>query len=423
MSEQMKTTENGNWLLRILLTFGPGIFCVGYTIGTGSATSMIVAGAEYGMSLLWVLILSCLFSGVLMEAYGRFAIVSGKTSISMFRSEFGRFFAILVALMIVLGQWTCLSGLVGLSSGAVVEGVRMFFPGVNHQSIVITAAVLLLVSYLLLWFGNYKRIETVLVLLVTIMALAFMLSLFYVPPSGIQIVKGFVPYWPNTANEYLMVAAFVGTTMAAPTFIVRPILLKAKGWTVADRALQTKDVIVSALLMFIVSASIMACATGAILNRGGQPIESINDMVETLRPLAGDFAAGVFILGAIAAGLSSLFPIVMVAPLMIADFRGEGLNAQTRTFRILAAVACLIGMTVPILGANPVFVQVLTQVSQVFVLPLVIGGIFVLVNRSSVMGEYRAGYLLNLGLIFSFIFSLGISYCGVVAIYQIFTAG
>jgi len=40
------------WLT--LLAIGPGIFCVGYTIGTGSVTSMAKAGSDYGMQLLWV---------------------------------------------------------------------------------------------------------------------------------------------------------------------------------------------------------------------------------------------------------------------------------------------------------------------------------------------------------------------------------
>jgi len=43
--------------IALLLAFGPGIFAIGYTIGTGSVTSMIVAGSTYGMQLLWVLFL------------------------------------------------------------------------------------------------------------------------------------------------------------------------------------------------------------------------------------------------------------------------------------------------------------------------------------------------------------------------------
>ena len=65
-----QSTDSGNKLLKrvlaLIVSFGPGIFAIGYTIGTGSVTSMIVAGSEFGMQLLWVLMLSCLFSALLI---------------------------------------------------------------------------------------------------------------------------------------------------------------------------------------------------------------------------------------------------------------------------------------------------------------------------------------------------------------------
>ena len=67
-------------MLALVLAFGPGIFAIGYTIGTGSVTSMIVAGSTYGMQLLWVLVISCVFSGLLMYAYGNYALISGETA-------------------------------------------------------------------------------------------------------------------------------------------------------------------------------------------------------------------------------------------------------------------------------------------------------------------------------------------------------
>ena len=51
-------------LMKKISSFGPAFMAVGYTIGTGSVTAMIVAGSTFGMQLLWVLVLSCLFSGV-----------------------------------------------------------------------------------------------------------------------------------------------------------------------------------------------------------------------------------------------------------------------------------------------------------------------------------------------------------------------
>ena len=85
-----------NRLWKWLLLVGPGIFCIGYTIGTGSVTTMAKSGSQYGMQLLWVLALSCLFSWVLMEAYGRFAVVTGGTAIYGFKKylKFGKYLAI-----------------------------------------------------------------------------------------------------------------------------------------------------------------------------------------------------------------------------------------------------------------------------------------------------------------------------------------
>ena len=68
-------------MLALVLAFGPGIFAIGYTIGTGSVTSMIVAGSRFGMQLLWVLLLSCFFSGVLIYVFGKFALFTGDTAL------------------------------------------------------------------------------------------------------------------------------------------------------------------------------------------------------------------------------------------------------------------------------------------------------------------------------------------------------
>ncbi|MDR1962414.1 MAG: hypothetical protein LBQ50_01385 [Planctomycetaceae bacterium] len=38
----------------------PGLFLVGYNIGTGSITSMAKGGANFGLDLLWAVLLSCL---------------------------------------------------------------------------------------------------------------------------------------------------------------------------------------------------------------------------------------------------------------------------------------------------------------------------------------------------------------------------
>ena len=123
--------------------------------------------------------------------------------------------------------------------------------------------------------------------------------------------------------------------------------------------------------------------------------------------------------GTLSAGLSSIFPILMVAPLLIADYRNGELDTNSRQFRILTAIAALFGLVVPVIGANPIVAQIATQVANVFVLPLVVGAIIYLVNNKNDMGNKKAGILLNAGLVCAFIFSCFIAYNGVIALREL----
>jgi manganese transport protein len=409
------------WLL--VLTIGPGIFCIGYTIGTGSVTSMAKAGSEFGMALLWVLALSVFFAWILMEAYGRYAVVTGDTAIHSIRKKmkYGKILAIAIVVGVVTGQWNALTGILGLSANAIYELVHLFFPSTpsgSYWSILGIAVFMIVLLYAFLLKGNYSFFEKILVVFVTIMGLSFLISMFIVLPDPADIIRGLKPSIPDVPGGKLMVAAFVGTTMAAPTFVVRPLLMKGKGWGREHTREQSKDALIAAILMFIISASVMVTATGALFSEG-KTIHRVLDMVYTLEPVAGKFAVAIFVLGTLSAGLSSIFPILMVAPLLIADYRNGELDTRSKQFKILTAVAALVGLTVPVLGANPISAQIATQVANVFVLPFVVGSVIYLINCRSAMGNHKAGVLLNLGLIGALLFSCFIAYNGILSLSEL----
>ena len=398
-------------LLRFLAVIGPGIFAIGYTIGTGSVTSMAKAGADYGLGMLWVLCLSCLFSGILMTAYGRFAAVTGETSLHGIRRFLpgGTVLAALVFLGVVMGQYTCLGGILTLSSGALIEAFGL------PCGILPVAGAIVAVMYALLMIGRYSFFEKVLAFFVMLMALTFVVSVFVTWPDAETLSRAVRPVLPTSAGSLIMLAAFVGTTMAAPTFVTRPLLIREKGLTAKDLRAERADAIVSATLMFVISGSIIAVATGALFTQG-KGIERILDMAATLEPVAGRFAVAFFMVGTLAAGLSSVFPIMMVAPILISDWKSGRMETKTPLFRIICLVAALWGLVVPALGGNPVTVTILAQISNVFVLPLTVLAILWLLNRRDVMGEHRAGVLLNIGLSAALLFSLAVAFAGVKAL-------
>lgn len=407
-------------LIKVLLSFGPGIFAIGYTIGTGSVTSMIVAGSTFGMGLLWVLLLSCLFSGALIYAYGNFALVTGETALHGFRKHvpLGSLIGILIIVGVVFGQWNSLIGIVGISSNIIFELLVLYFPSLQphkYAVVIVIAVVVIGVMYTILLNGKYSLFEKLLVFFVTIMAISFVLSLVLVHPLPSEVVRGLVPKIPEIPGGKMMVAAFVGTTMAAATFLSRPLFIKGKGWTMENQTQQKRDAIIAAILVFVVSASIMAVATGALYQKQ-EPITDVLGMVGALEPVAGKLSLTLFFFGTLSAGLSSIFPILLIAPLLVEDYRSGKLDTSSKQFRIITGVACVLALAIPVLGSNPIKAQLLTQVFNVFVLPLVIIGIMIVINKPKVMGEHVAGLMLNTLLFFALVFSIVISYNGVLAV-------
>ena len=407
-------------LFKAILSFGPGIFAIGYTIGTGSVTSMIVAGSTFGMQLLWVLVLSCLFSGALIYAYGNFALVTGETALHAFKKylPYGRLIGILIIVGVIFGQWNSLIGILGISSNIIYELLVLYFPAIGPHKygvVIAIAAVVISVMYGILLIGKYSLFEKVLIFFVTIMGISFIVSLVFVHPLPIEVVRGLVPNIPEVPGGRMMVAAFVGTTMAAATFLSRPLFIQGKGWTMDNQDQQKKDAITAAVLIFIVSGSVMSVAHGALFGKH-EPITDVLGMVGALEPIAGKTALTLFFFGTLSAGLSSVFPCLLIAPLLIEDYRSGKLDTRSRQFRVITGIASILALTIPILGFNPVKGQLLTQVFNVFVLPLVIAAIIIVINRKKLMGAHSAGYVLNIILGLAFLFSIIISYNGILAI-------
>jgi len=411
-------------IIALVLGFGPGIFAIGYTIGTGSVTSMIVSGSAYGMQLLWVLLLSCLFSGVLMFVYGNYALISGETALYGFKKHIkgGHILAILIIVGITFGQWNSLMGILGISSNIIFELMAQRFPSLapyKYEYVLGIAILIIGIFYSLMLVGKYTFFEKILIIFVTFMGLSFIISLFFVHPLPAEVVAGLMPSIPQVPGGKMMVAAFVGTTMASATFLSRPLFVKGKGWTIENLKDQKRDAITAAILIFTISASIMAVASGAMFHQGKE-VNHVLDMANTLEPVAGNLAVTIFFFGTLSAGLSSIFPCLLIAPLLLADYQSGELDTSSRQFKIITFIACLVALIVPIFGSNPIEMQILSQVFNVFVLPIVIIGIILMIRKKDVMKNYMTSIWIKISLYAALFFACVISYNGILAVMEYF---
>jgi len=392
-------------ILTALSAVGPGLFLIGYNIGTGSVTTMAKTGAEHGMSLFWALVLSCIFTYILMVAYGKATLVSGKTALFNIKSEFkyGWILAMYILIALIIGELLALVGIMGIVADLTQEGIRLALDGV-HVDTVWIILLFAIAFYILLWFGRYKTFEKVLTVFVIFMGLSFLVVFIMVKPSLGMIAGGMIPSIPKVPGAFALVAAIAGTTCSAAVFIMRSTIVAEKGWNISNLKQEKNDAMVSAGMMLFLSAVIMAVSAGT-LHVMGLKLENTVEMISLFEPIGGKLAAFILIFGIVGAGLSTIFPIVLIAPWLIADYSEKPRDIHSPLSRVLILLALVFAFGSVFLEQRPPALMVFSMAFQACILPAVAIPIFILINRSGVMKEHKARLIDNIGIIAVILFS------------------
>lgn len=401
-------------LLIALSTIGPGLFLIGYNIGTGSVTTMAKVGAEHGMVLTWALALSCIFTYILMVAYGKTTLVTGHTALNNIKGNFkiGKVLAIYIMLALIIGEILALIGIFGIVSELIQEGIRLMTGNPGPSTAWITVALVILL-FGVLWIGKYQSFEKILMFFVILMGLSFITVFFLVQPDLGEIAKGLVPSIPKKEGSFRLVAAIAGTTCSAAVFIMRSTVVVEKGWNINNLKEEKRDAMVSATTMFFLSLIIMAVAAGT-LNVMGMQLNTTLEMISLFEPIGGKVAAFILILGIVGAGVSTIFPIILIAPWLISDYTGAPRDIKSPMYRILGLAGLLFGFAMQFIKTTPPLLLVFSQAFQALILPVVVIPVVILINRKVVMKGQTAGWKLNAGLGALVIFSLITSYFALV---------
>ena len=418
---------SGNVVKRLqqgLAVFLPGIFLLGFNIGTGSVTAMAKAGADYGMTLLWTLVASCFCTFFMINLYGRYTLVTGETALQAFKKHIhpgvGIFF------LIALGVGVCGSvmGVMGIVADICHQWSLSWLDGGIHP--VWFALFFISLVYVIFWRGNTHFFERFLALVVALMSACFLLNFFLFMPQPSVLVAGLIPSLPDEVvgsgeSPWLVAASMVGTTVFSGLFIIRTTLVKEAGWTIGQYKEQRNDALFSVVLMFVISASIMAAAAGT-LHIAGLQMTSAAQMLGLLEPLAGQFAVSVFAAGLIAAGVSSQFPNVLMLPWLICDYSGRKRDMTLPRYRLIVFIISLLGLVVPVFNARPIVVMILSQAFNAVILPLTVGCLIYLANQKALMKSYRLSSVQNLVLAAILLFSLFTAYIGLSGVWQTITS-
>jgi Mn2+/Fe2+ NRAMP family transporter len=401
-----------------LASIGPGLFLIGYNIGTGSVTTMAKAGANYGMTLFWALLLSCVFTFFLMVAYGKVTLVTGRTALYNFRTRFtsGMILSVYLFIAVVVGELLAIMGVMGIVVDLLAEGFRIIGTGTVNKWVI--TSFLVIAMYFLLWFGQYKNFEKMLTFFVILMGLCFILVFFMVSPDMTAIASGMIPSIPEQEGSFELIAAMAGTTCSAALFVVRSTVVAEKGWTVDNLGTEKKDALVSSAMMLFLSGIIMAVSAGTLYVMG-LTLNHTVEMIYLFEPLGGKAAAIILILGIAGAGLSTVFPIILIAPWLYCDLAGKKRNLKSPLFRILGLTGLLCGFGFLLMEKTPPALMIFSQAFQACILPAVAIPIYVIIVNKKIMGEHVAGWKMRAGLIAVILFSLFTTWLAIAELFNI----
>ena len=150
-------TPKQSKFLRYLAMFLPGIFLLGFNIGTGSVTSMAKAGATYGMSLLWTIVASCLATFFMITVYGRYTLVTGETALQAFRKHIHPAVGIFFIVALTAGVSGSVMGVMGIVADISYEWSKTMVDG--GIAPIYFAAFFIALVYYIFWNGsNHVRL-------------------------------------------------------------------------------------------------------------------------------------------------------------------------------------------------------------------------------------------------------------------------
>lgn len=417
-------TAPSNKFAKALALFLPGIFLLGFNLGTGSVTAMAKAGAEYGMTLLWTIVASCLCTFFMINLYGRYTLVTGETALQAFKKHIHPAVGVYFIAALTLGVAGSVMGVMGIVADICYEWSKTFIEG--GIAPIWFAAFFSALVFFIFWNGKTEFFERSLAVIVALMSACFLVNFFIMMPPPIDIIKGVVPSIPEVnssagAGPLLVIASMVGTTVFSGLFIIRTTLVKEAGWTLKDERTQRNDALFAVAMMFIISASIMAAAAGT-LHMEGLGLSRASQMIALLEPLAGSLATSLFAVGIIAAGVSSQFPNVLMLPWLLCDYNETERNMTLPKYRIMVFVISLLGLVVPFFGARPVLVMIVSQAFNAVILPITVACIFYLANRTDLMGAHRNKLASNIILMAILLFALFTSFIALKGVWQLLFA-
>lgn len=351
-------------------------------------------GAATGYSLLWTAPALLPLAFAVQEACARLALVTGEGLAGIIRKRLPRWVLAVSVLLVAIANTVNIAA----DLGAMAASLQLIVPvpqfiGVIGFALVIVAAEV---------FVPYHRYTKVLRWL-CLSLLAYIAVMFVAQVDWAEAGRNFVvPTVDWTKATLAMLIALAGTTISPYLFFWQSAEEIELSNATSDqqptsahiRAMRV-DVGAGMLSGVVTMAAIMITAAATLHANGIFDVETADQAASALRPIAGDYAGLLFLLGILGTGLLAIPVLAGSTGYAIAETFGwsESLEKRPRrakAFYGIIVASILLGLLLNVIGVNPIQFLFLAAVLNGLAAPILMAIIWWLARDRKTLGHWRS---------------------------------
>ena len=374
--------------LRVILPLaGPAVIVSIAYMDPGNFATNIQAGAKYGYSLLWVVLLANVIAMLFQALSAKLGIVTGCNLAEVCRDRLPR--PLVYAMWIASEIAAMATDLAEFLGGAI--GLTLLF----HLPLLAGMVVTAIVTYAILLFERrgFRPIEIIIGALVGVIALCYLIEIFIAPVDWAAAAFHTVVPQLQDAAAVTIAVGIIGATVMPHAIYLHSGLTQARMpiRNDADRkkllSYSNREVVVALTVAGAINMAMVMMASAAF-HLGHSDVAEIETAYHTLTPLLGPAAATVFLISLLASGVSSSAVGTMAGQTIMQGFVGFRIPIWLRRLVTMAPAFVAVG-----LGVNATSALVMSQVVLSLTLPIPMIALAAFTRQPDIMGAFANGRL------------------------------
>jgi manganese transport protein len=374
----------------VFLFAGPAVIASIAYMDPGNFATNIQAGARFGYTLLWVVLVANVIAMLFQALSAKLGIVTGRNLAELCREQFHP--AVVVVMWIVSEVGAMATDLAEFLGGAI--GLSLLF----HLPLLVGMGITAVVTYGILMFqgSGYRPIELIIGGLVAVIGICYLIEMFIAPVDwGQAALHTVLPSMPD-AEALTLAVGIVGATVMPHAIYLHSGLTQHRAPARDNTERRTlvrfsnREVVIALAVAGMVNMAMVIMASAAF-HAGHSDVGEIETAYHTLAPLLGGASAAVFLISLMASGISSSAVGTMAGQTIMQGFVGFRIPIWLR--RLITMLPALV---VVALGVDSTHALVVSQVVLSFVLPLPMIALVLFTWRRDIMGPFANRRLTNM---------------------------